>query len=329
MQLRLMDPDLIRKLAETNGEAREGQLEFVFDDESLEHILYGDRGEGPTPAGLFGIGNRHVQEMRAALRLGNHDAVVADCAALAACGCPLSIGTCRELAAVLKTIVPQVPNPVLRVELGPLRPLLEKIWDIAIEKADTDLQKQGSAPLYRWYEHQGMYDDARRILNRLIEINTEQGELSGEAVSRNNLGFEYLLEGRFQEAMEHFEKAARLFEQVGSLAQCANSRANHWICLFERGETGNLDQAETELEKLAESLTHFHFWQARKPYVLLARISEKRGRLRKAVELVKRAIQSAAGSGTRYPETDAEYLKSLEAKLASRRSPRRRRSGKT
>ena len=173
-----------------------------------------------------------------------------------------------------------------------------------------------------------MYEDARGILARPVEIHANCGESFEEAVSRNNLGFEYFLEGRFDEAMVHFEAAANLFDEIGNIPQRDNSRANRWNCLFERGGTGHLERAEAELEELFESLSEYGFWQARKPLVLLARIHEKRGRFRKAIETAKRAIQCARDSGTRYPETDAEYLKHLEGKLEAQRATRRHRTAR-
>jgi tetratricopeptide (TPR) repeat protein len=202
---------------------------------------------------------------------------------------------------------------------------MEKIWETAVGKQDINLQQQSGGAIYRWYEHQGIYSEARRVLTRLVEIHAERGEIHDEAVCRNNLGFEYLLERRFQEAMVHFDRAAKLFERIGDSGEGANSRSNYWICLFERGEPGDLRRAEEELEVLAETLTHAHFWQARKPLTLLAKISEQRGKLRKAIEFAKRAIQCGTGSGTRYPETDAEYMRGLESRLASCRKIRGRR----
>ncbi len=317
MQLRLIDPDLIRMLAETALSAEEDQMEFVFDDESLEHILYGIGEQGPTPAGFYDVERRYIREIRTALRQDNAEEVIKACAALAACDCPVSVGVCVQLSAILTAIVPQVPNPILPVDLEPLRPLLEKIWETAVKRQHTTLQREIGSPLYRWYEHHGMYDEARHILGRLLEISAEQGDLFREAILRNNLGFEHLLEGHFAEAIPDFDTAASLFEQAGDHAQGANSRANYWICRFEIGDTENLEQVEKELQELAGVLSRSGFWQARKPLILLARISEQHGQIGEAIELVKQAVQSATGSGTRYPETDAEYLARLEAALAS------------
>lgn len=321
MDPRWLDLDLIHRLAGTNGRVRGGQLKFAFEKKTAQSTAGGEDESDR----IQGADQGYVRRIFQALEECDYGAVVAACAELAACGCPISRGMCWELATVLKCIVPQVPNPVLRTDLGPLRPLLDRIWTAAVENGDTDLMRHSGPALYRWYEHQGMYEDARRILTRLVEVHAECGDFGEEAVSRNNLGFEYFLEGRFHEAIRHFETAADLFEEIGDIAQRDNSRANRWNCLFELGETARIGRAEMELEELAESLSQYHLWQARKPLILLARIQEKRGRLRQAAELVRRAIQSAQGSGTRYPETDAEYLKRLEAKLEERRAGRRSR----
>ncbi len=323
MDTRWIDLDFIHGPAGTNGRARGGQMEFVFEKKKPESMPRGRAGGDAESTAAPAADQERVRRIIGALYERNLGAVVAGCAELAACGCAISPEMCWELAAVLRCVVPQIPNPVLGTDLGPLRPLLDIIWETAVEKGDIGLQKHSGPALYRWYEHQGMYEDARGVLTRLIEINANCGDSLEEAVSRNNLGFEYFLEGRFDEAMEHFEAAANLFDEIGDIPQRDNSRANRWNCLFERGETVHLDRAEEELEELAESLSEYGFWQARKPLVLLARIHEKRGRFRKAIEMVQRAIQCARGSGTRYPETDAEYLKHLEAKLEAQRAKRR------
>jgi hypothetical protein len=67
---------------------------------------------------------------------------------------------------------------------------------------------------------------ARRVLTTLLDINIEEGDRPEEAVATNNLAFEYLLEGRYQEGIPGFERAATIFEEIGDAAQSANSHAN-------------------------------------------------------------------------------------------------------
>jgi tetratricopeptide (TPR) repeat protein len=315
MNLCLFDPNLMQSILKPDQRAEGNPIELVFDDEPLDRILYGIGETGPTPASYYAVGRLYLRQISEALTKKNQAAVIEACADLAACKCPISIGMCSRLAAIFGTIIPMVPNPVLSIDLRPLRPLLELIWEIALSKGNDALKAQIAIPLFRWFEHYGIYDEARRILSIDAHISADQGDRNGEAISLNNLGFEYLLEDRFPEALPYFDRAARLFEQTGAKAEQANSRANYLICMFQNIDVSDAGPLEAELQQLAELLRRRGFWQERKPLILLARIREKQGKIDEAIELVKRAIKSATGSGTRYPEEDAQYLGRLLPKV--------------
>ncbi|MBN1567175.1 MAG: hypothetical protein JXA73_04985 [Acidobacteria bacterium] len=288
--------------------------DLVFDDESLEHVLYGKGNKGPTHASLFGGSRKHVGSILDAYRKADIQAIIDAGAALISDGCALSVGTCLQLARIMRGIVPQIPNPIMQFDLLPIRPLIEKIWQIALERNSKGLQKAIGDSLYRWYEHHMRHEEARSILERLIEIHIEEKNRFDEAVDTNNLAFEYLLEGRFREAIPGFEAAAKLFGEIGAAAQGANSLANCWMCRFECGDLEDMSRVEAELLQLAKVLGKAGCWQARKPLVLLARIAEQQGKIQEAIVLVKRAIEACDGSGTRYPEMDGLDLHKLEQK---------------
>jgi tetratricopeptide (TPR) repeat protein len=187
---------------------------------------------------------------------------------------------------------------------------------MAQDKQEKDLVKKCGTLLYRLSEHYGRYSQAREILNRLIDIHRGEGDLHGHGVVANNCAFEYLLEGRYQEAMPGFEEAARLFEDARDPLQSANARANWWICRYECGNLPEISTIEAKLKELADLLSGSGYWQARKPLVLLARLAEKRQEINEAIGFMKRAIQAGTGSGTRYPNEDAEYLHRLESRQA-------------
>ena len=289
--------------------------EIVFDDQPLEAILYGQDGGGPTPATLFGRARELVGFVRDYYRAGGTEAVIDQCKLLAGHDISISSGLGFELAAVLTTIIPQYPNPVLRFNLAPLRPLLEKIWAMALENENNTLRQRIAAPFYRCCEHYGDYKKARQVLRWLLERNRYNGDQLDEAVTLNNHAFEYLLEGRFQEALPEFEQAANLFQALANPAQSANSRANYWICKFESSELDATDQVEAELKSLAEILTQARYWQARKPIILLGRVAERRGDLEEAILWAQKAVEACKGSGTRYAETDEQYLQQLKLGL--------------
>jgi hypothetical protein len=292
---------------------------LVFDDEPLEGILYGENARRPTRANLFWPGLVWVREIKAACGAGDIRQAVTRASEFAANRYTLTPGMCRDLAPVMSAVVPSHPNPILEHDLSPLAPLVGALWSLALREKDKALQEALGTSLYRWYEHHQRYEDAKRILAILIEICRERHDEPDEAVLLNNLAFEYLLEERWQEAAPLFERAAALFKAHDQEYQHANSRANYWTCRFETEELDGLDGIEGELQTLGEILEKRPGWHARKPLILLARIRERRGKIKAAIGLVKRAVASARGSGTRYPEEDARYLEELREKR--RRSP--------
>ena len=292
--------------------------EIVFDDQSLDSVLYGQPGGKKTPASLFGSAREFVNWVQDAYRAGDVGTVIEICKVLAAGDTSISLGMCSELAHMLTEIVPQCPNPVRRYDLAPLCPLLEKIWELALEKENIALQERIAVPSYRCHEHYGQFGEAQRVLRWLLENSRRTGNRCDEAIYLNNLAFEYLLEGRYQEALHDFEEAANLFEAIDDPTQHANSRANYWMCKFESSELDANDQIQEELRNLTKTLTRRKTWQARKPMMVLARIAEQRGDLEGSIRWVEKAIQTCEGSGTRYPETDAQYLQRLKATCHSR-----------
>ena len=286
--------------------------EIVFDDQPLGCVLYGQAGDGQTPASLFRHARGFVNLARDAYRAGEVGTVIDVCKVLAAGDISISLGMCFDLAGVLTRIVPQIPNPVLQYDLAPICPLLEKIWELALERNNESLLLSIAWPSFRCHEHYGQYEKARKVLRWLLETSRHNGNRREEALILNNLGFEYLLEGRIQEALHDFEEAANLFESLAIPEESANSRTNCWICKFESSDLDVSDQVETELRSLEKILTRANYWQARKPMILLARIAEQRGDLEESILWVEKAIQTCEGSGTRYPETDAQYLQRLK-----------------
>jgi tetratricopeptide (TPR) repeat protein len=289
---------------------------LVYDDEPLDHILYGTGIGGPTPASLFMEAGKHLADMRAACELADTQAVIHAAAILGADAGPVSVRMCFEITHIMTQVVPQIPDPIMPFDLSLLQTLLEKVWKVALEKNHKALQKRAGAPLFRWYEHRRNYEDARGVLNRLIEVYVDEADRSDKAVATNNLAFEYYLEGRVHEAIPGFQAAAGLFEALGDAVQQANSLANAWMCRMACGDLADAGQAECELQRLAETLSHAGSWQVRKPLIMLARIAEHQGKLESAAALVKRAIEACAGSNTRYPEMDAGYLRQLECRSA-------------
>jgi tetratricopeptide (TPR) repeat protein len=311
-------PDFLRDLGLLRAENPDPPLEIFFDDEPLERILYGQELQGPSRANLFYPATEYAKYARKILqarREGKVEDLLENASRLAGPEHPLSLGMCLELAGMMKAIVPDYPNPVLPHDLSSLGPLLKKIWDCALKAEDWELQERIGSPLYRWCEHYRRYDGARQILAALIERYRKKGERVDEAVMANNLAFQYMHEARWREAMALFEEAAGVFKKINYAFDHANSRANYWTCGVEILEVKDLDLAEKEMKDFTEILAKSNDWRSRKPYIVLAKIEERRGDVAAAIQLVKKAIEKCKDPKTRYSELDAKYLEYLKERL--------------
>ncbi len=304
-----IDQDVVPAILSSDVE--DNLIELYFDDEPLESILYGVNQRKPSPANLFRAARICINGVINSFNEGNVPKFIAAASALGNTDMEISAQTCSILAGAIGAFFPYYPNPVMPYDLGPLKELLEKIWTIAAQSGDDDLQDKTGSLLFRWYEHHGRYEEARKVLARLIEIATEKGNRRGEALYLNNLGFEYLLESRWSEAIPYFEEATQLFMEADITFEMMNARANCWICRFEAGDFGDISSTEADVKEIMDFFTGSGRWYERKALVLMAKIEERKGNSEGAAQLVGRAIESAKNSNTRYPELDAKYLRAL------------------
>ena len=147
--------------------------EFYFDDEPLEHILYGAELNGPSPANLYAPSHKYVQKIITSCREQNLADLISALSALAEVGFLISTKTCHQLVEAIGYLFPYYPNPAVVHDITDMELLLVYIWEIALEKQDVLLLSSVGTPLFRWYEHHGKYEDARQILNKLIEIDSK------------------------------------------------------------------------------------------------------------------------------------------------------------
>jgi tetratricopeptide (TPR) repeat protein len=303
--------DIVISFEPTGSIKRDKPHEFRFDDEPLESILYGQPSQGPTLANLYLVERENMEKILEVYENGNVQETIQKVSELAMGDHKISKGICYEISGIMKNIIPDYTNAVIKFDLSPLQLLLEKIWQHSLEINDKELQKRSGNLLYRWYEHHLKYNEARQVLKRLIKIYREERKRIGEAVLLNNFAFEYWLEGRPMDAMPYFEEAASIFKEEDDLFNCSNSRVNYLMCKFALNKLEDNEEIEKELREHAQTLSSSGLWQERKPLILLAKIEEGRGNINKAISLVKKAIESSKNSNTRYPEQDREYLNYL------------------
>jgi tetratricopeptide (TPR) repeat protein len=151
-------------------------------------------------------------------------------------------------------------------------------------------------------------DDYGRMALDLYE---ELGNLPKQATILNNLGAHAYYEGRWQEALELYERSAELFSQTGDTVSYADEMYNIGELLSEQGR---LEEAEARLREAART------WRAMGreltvPYATreLGRVAYRSGRCEEALELLRQARDAfrAAGAGTEVDETDVRIAECL------------------
>ena len=312
--------DIINELEEmsltTQSEDRLDSKEIFFDDESLDDILYGTgQGKGPTMANLFRKGQFFVDKIVAAYGAGRAEDLICSAHDLCSSGEELSIEMNRTLVEVMCQFVPTCPYPVMKYDILPLGPLLQKLWQDALLRDEKDLIKKTGFVLSHWCENQGLYQESREVLGRLKLLYRDLANQPEEAGTVNGIGFTYVLEGKWQEAIPFFEEAALAFNELRISFRYANARCNYWTCRFELGDMGEIDETEKELKELSATLYGEGRWHERKPLILRAKLEEKRGDIDKAILLVRQAIEVTLGGETHYSDFDGEYLEQLRNRL--------------
>ncbi len=293
------------------------KLPLVFDDDPLEHILSGNKDyHGPTPADCFLHIKMHMKRVRQAHQDNNTYALLQELTNIASAKIPLTLHVCNEILQIVEAIVRDVPLPIIDNEFKELTPLLEEIWRFAQAQRNIPLQLEAGWRLHRCYEHQREFNSAREILRELIQLAQETGAHAKEALYNNNLAFEYLLEGKWQDAMPYFDAAARLSHKLNDKFEYANSRANYLTCVFAEKPATELSGCEDELQELYDTLSESAGWKARKPLVLLAKIYESRNDLAEAIRYVEAAVTASEPYKLQWTVMDREYLAGLKARQA-------------
>lgn len=306
-----------RKVLYTSRPCAYGEEPFriFIDDEPLEKILYGQGEHVQTPVNLYHPALQHVHEVADAYEKGTKSGILAASADLTKSDTPISVEMCRVLAYAYSAIFPDAPFPIIDFDYASFGSLLERMWGIATSYGDAGLKTRSGSLLSRWYEYFRRYEESRQVYRHLIDLHRQDGYRQDEAWALNNLGFTYLLEKRWTEAMPFFEEAAKIYLDLDMHFNHANSLCNWWQCRFELGHWGKYARTKGELKVHMRHLKGRSKWHERKPHILLARLAEHRGNVREAIMHVKYAIKCTQDSGTRYAEVDEEYLKILQAQL--------------
>lgn len=295
-----------------------GQTELFFDDLPLEHILYGERAEGPTQASIFREADVMVQEIIEVWSTGDMEKTIQKASQLPFDQMMPSLHACSKMREVLRSIVPNYPRPILGLDISALGPVLEALRQRAADLGVELLKLKYDELLYRWFEHMGRYGEAREILKGIIPLVAKRGDRAYLAVMINNYAFEFLLQKRWRYAIPLFGAAAKLFRDI-DIGEYANARSNQLFCELESSHFGFNETTVEELETLADILEIEDSWHKRKPIMLLARIYELKGKMESAFELAKKALRPPVNRNSWYYKEDIEFVKRMRSLIAKRK----------
>ena len=208
---------------------------FVFDDESLEAILYGAPSPGPSSANLF---------LRAQPNLERIDAAIEqDAVSMALQRIRLLLESQDKVVSqprlllfvqyVSRFVPATYPCPLVEDHGVPYGAILTPCYERGIQYRNADLIEQAGWVLYRWHESRADYRAAMGVIEQLLD-HGKNGKTRGDRLTEarliNNFGYEYFLAEQWEAAISYFNKAIVLFERLAEEPEVANARANLLLC---------------------------------------------------------------------------------------------------
>jgi proteasome accessory factor A len=295
-----------------------------FDDEPIESILYEHPSTEPSNASAFIETCPLIDEIEEAFESGNIAHALGKIQWLLCEELPVPVRACVKFAQFLGEMVPNIPKPSIPDAAIEYSGLPQQMIAFAERFEATELQSMAGTIAYRWHEACGEYAEARKVLAAMRHRAAKEGDRCLLAVLTNNYGYEYLLEGKHEEAIPHFAEALELFEEVRRKSDVVNARANILSCRF---ATMSVAEWETLLPELAETHRELHAsgdWRVRKTMRLYAERAAARGRLAVAVGWASRAVDASRSMPTQLRQEDANYVTWLERRWRRRRTSNRR-----
>jgi tetratricopeptide (TPR) repeat protein len=146
-------------------------------------------------------------------------------------------------------------------------------------------------------------------MTEALQIYEELGDLSSEAMVRNNLGVGAFIEGRWEEALSWYEGAAAAKLKAGNPVGAASAASN---CGELYAKQGRLDEAESVLRESIRVMRASGFHDgAAYAEIQLGRVLIGRGELHRADELLGRAGAELTHFGRKSSALEAALVQSL------------------
>lgn len=307
-------------MTENSFEKYKPQKKLYFDDENIEELLYSDNPAGPSSADIYLPLKEKMKEIRSLHESGDIALFKSKIMDLFCAQDNLSSDIYLQIIAWLRKLIPDQIKPILQNDIHDIGLIIERIWFYSLKH---DLINQAGVMVQRWYEHNGNYTKAKEVLVIMIDLAIKQKERSNEALYKNNYAFNCLVEKNWKAAIPLFKESSEIFYELNNTFQYVNAMLNHWLCrieLFDSGESIKIEEEINSLEEhIRESLENQmnssgDYWHRRKPFILRAKIEERKGNYEKAIEYIEYAIKSMKDFKTTYLEEDEKYLAELQKK---------------
>jgi hypothetical protein len=291
---------------------RPTHADFVFDDEPLERVLYGQPGPGPTPASLLASLIPELEAIYQSIEQDDLPAALRGMAELLARGAPIPQEAFRAFADLIEPLIPDVPCPEVEDAGVAYDVILDPIFRAAVARKDDALIEKAGTPLYRWHEARACYTDAAHVVAVMLDHARRRRNREGlQAKLTNNLGYEYLLIGDWARAAPYFARAAEMFGALGETKEQANVRLNGLLCRYELNGCQPWDGLDAELENALTILRRD--WRRRKALMIQARVAERNGNMAAAIRFAETAVKAATGKQSQHRAADQAYLRGLRA----------------
>jgi class 3 adenylate cyclase/tetratricopeptide (TPR) repeat protein len=146
---------------------------------------------------------------------------------------------------------------------------------------------------------------------RALEIHEELGELEPLAWVVNNLGVFALMQGRWNDALTHFERAGKIFERIGDFAWASITSLNSGQVLIDQGR---LDEAEPLLTAALEAQKEAgNLFDVACTTGVLGRLAARAGRFDEAHTLLaeSRELLESVGDAVELLAEEAKFIELL------------------
>jgi Nif-specific regulatory protein len=183
---------------------------------------------------------------------------------------------------------------------------LLEAYAVAEKLGSSQLKKTVSTNLGNTHWKLGEWDTALVFYRKNLEVSESEGDLWSLISAYNNVGVIEFCRGNFHAAAEYFERSVRFDEKIGSLE-------------FEALARENLGESLEMLGRWKEALEHYQrcvqlegFDETRASrtsvYVPLARLTNKKGDIAKALEYGQKALAAAERARDEDLIAEASYI---------------------